>query len=154
MSGTVIVRATGACYLVCAGVGTWIAVRDHLPASFAGWDLATDSVFRDFLIGPGTALSAPFALLLLLLTLLILAGRPDAIGRTALFLLAALALGFVVGMVGEPIAHDVLTSPADHSDRTVIVALNIALPVLMLATILGSLARRPPRRASAMMNPK
>lgn len=128
-----IVRGLSLAYLGVSAAGTAIAVRDDLPANFANWDLAGDSVTRDFLIGGGTALSAPLAFLVVFAGLLFLCGRSDRVGRIALVVLVVLAVAFVIGMAGEPVTREVIDSPGEHIDRTIVVIATIALPVAIAA---------------------
>lgn len=128
------VRGWGVAYLAVSAVGTMIAIRDELPANFANWDLGTSNITRDFLIGAGTALSAPLVLLIALAVLLVLCGRPTNAGRISLVLLIVLAIGFVIGIVGEPVARDALESAGAHLDRTVVVIAAIVLPLMIAVT--------------------
>jgi hypothetical protein len=128
-----LIRGLSVTYLAVAAAGTTIAIADELPANFANWDLASDSVTRDFLIGGGTALSAPLALLVVFAGLLLLCGRSDRIGRIALVALVVVSIGFVVGMAGEPVTREVLDSPGEHIDRAIVVIAAIALAVAIAA---------------------
>ena len=57
-----------AAYLVVAAFGTWLATASDLPAQALGLRSGLP-VLRDFFVGFGTALSAPFALLVVLVAL-------------------------------------------------------------------------------------
>ncbi len=126
-----LLRGSGVAYLAVSAAGTAIAIRDHLPANFAHWDLSGGNVTRDFLVGAGTALSAPLLMLVALAVLLVLCGRPTRTGDISLVLLVPLAIAFVIGMVGEPVARSALGSAGSHIDRTIVVIAALALPVVI-----------------------
>ena len=124
-----VVRGFGAAYLAVSAAATVISIRDDLPANFANWHLTSENLTRDFLIGAGTALSAPLVVLIALAVLLVLCAQPTQTGRIALALLVVVAVGLVVGMVGEPVAREALDEAGAHIDRTVIVIAGLVLPL-------------------------
>ena len=127
----ILVRGCGAAYLAASAVATVISIRDDLPVNFAHWNLSSGNLTRDFLIGGGTALSAPLVLLVVLAVLLVLCGLPTQTGRIALVLLIVTSIGLIVGMVGEPIAREALDDAGAHIERTIIVIAGLALPLAM-----------------------
>ena len=71
--------AVSVLYLLNAVAGTWLAVRDQLSGRPFGWQTGL-APLSGFVYGPGTALSAPLALLLLLIVLTLLMVRRGSDG--------------------------------------------------------------------------
>ena len=125
-----------AAYLVVAASGTWLATASDLPAQALGLRSGL-SVLTDFFVGFGTALSAPFALLVVLVALNVAlwAGRRVA---TAITLLGT---AFTAGMLAEPIFWEFL-SPTTTGPIRAVIAANIVIP-LSLARAAWSLRSIP-----------
>jgi hypothetical protein len=128
---TILVRACGAAYLVSSAVATVISIRDDLPVNFAHWNISSGNLTRDFLIGGGTALGAPLAILIVLAVLLVMCGLSTQSGRIALILLIVASVGLIVGMLGEPVAREALEDAGAHIERTIIVIAGLVLPLAM-----------------------
>src|SRR5689334_21745221 len=87
-------------YLVLAGIGTWVAVRENLAAGFLGVLNGHDPLLDFPLIGTG--LSAP--LILLAIQVLLMAGLARGVRREACALgLLILGCMYTAGQLGEPI---------------------------------------------------
>lgn len=118
-------------YLLHAAVGAAVAIRRDLKAAFPGFYTGRRAR-KDFVTGPGTALSPPLALMLWHFLALLAAGRPGRIGqwgRRALTLHGAM---FTMGMLGEPITYHVLNPHRFDPAQALLVAGNILYPLLML----------------------
>jgi hypothetical protein len=90
------------------------------------------------------ASGAPCAPAPMLIALAWLAGRSlgarrDDPGRVAI--LTGLGAGLLCGMVSEPITREVVLDPRAQPDRTVVVAVNVVLPAVMVVAGLVHLAR-------------
>jgi predicted membrane protein len=93
-----------------------------LPIQWLSTGLA---VSTDLLIGFGTAISAPWPLLVVAgLAALRVHQRRAAFGW-----LFILGLGFLAGQVAEPLAHAAATQPSAQPLQTAAVAANMLLPV-------------------------
>lgn len=118
-------------FVANTAAGAAMAVREDLPARWGGMRLG-DSPARDFFLGWGTALSAPAWLLgpqLLATAALHLPRRPRTLGAAAL---AGLGVAYTVGMLGEPIAWQLLRRPSFDAPKAAIVAANVALPLTLV----------------------
>ncbi len=111
-------------------LGTFVAVRDDIPARWGGLPLG-HRASRDFFVGWGTGLSGPAPLYLL--QLLATAGlwRDDRTARASRALLALLGIAYAAGMIGEPVAWHVLRPSRFDPLKTPIVAGNLVLPLAM-----------------------
>ena len=132
MTQTLALRWVSGAYLAAAALGTWVAIRDDLVGRPFGWDLPL-SPLANFLVGLGTALSAPLVLLLALVWLNTLLGREPKTGRRAAGLIALLGIGFLVGMLAEPITWQLFggSGSLDLLPAAIIVA-NLVLPAAMV----------------------
>ena len=133
-------------YLATAALGTWVAVRDDLAGRPFGWDLPL-SPLANFVVGLGTALSAPLVLLLTLVCLNVLLRREPKTGRRAAGLIALLGMGFLVGMLAEPITWQLFGSGAVDLLPAAIIVANLVLPAAM-----ATLAMQARRRIHAQMS--
>ena len=120
-----------AVYLATAAFATWLAVREGLAGRPFGWDLGLQPL-PSFVFGLGTALSAPLVLLLALIVITFFVGRADRSGRRAAGLLVILGIGFLVGMLAEPITWQLLNSGSSDRIQAAVVIANLALPVVMV----------------------
>ncbi len=128
-------------YLVNAAVGAATAIRENLPAEFAGV-LEGQHVPRDFWSGAGTALSPPFTAMAaeaLCLGLALIPGRAARLGAAGL---AVLGGAFTVGMLGERITYQALRPATFVPKHAAIIAGNLVLP-LMLVVFGIRVLRRP-----------
>ena len=114
-------------YLLNALIGTLLAIQANLPAEFFGKD--GKPALEDFLIGNGTALSAPLYLCIILALFIILAFRPKRLGTLGILGLTILGICFIIGAMGEPITYKVL-NPATL--KALVVVIEIVLPLLMV----------------------
>jgi hypothetical protein len=117
----------GGLYGLNAGLGAVVAIRRNLPAAFLG-RRSTRPLVREFLIGSGTALSPPAAMLVGLVAAMAVAAGGRRAGRLGV---GGLGVAFTVGMLGEPIAYETLRDPVCRPDVAAIVIGNIVLPAGM-----------------------
>ena len=117
-------------YLVNAVIGTLLAVQANLPAEFFGKD--GKPALEDFLIGNGTALSAPLYLCIILVLFIILAFQPRRLGTFGTVGLTILGVFFIVGALGEPITYKVLNPATFDLPKALVVVIEIVLPLLMV----------------------
>lgn len=132
---------TAVAYLINTAIGTAVAIRENLPAEFAGRRTGKDAR-SDFIIGMGTALSPPLIACLIHALFVLLTLRPrrlQTIGITGLTLNGTF---FTIGMCGEPITYKVLNPRTFDPAKTIIVAANLILPLLTSILGLQELARR------------
>ncbi|MDP9495593.1 MAG: hypothetical protein M3P87_10180 [Actinomycetota bacterium] len=133
MTQRLALRSVSGAYMATAAVGTWVAVRDDLAGRPFGWDLHL-SPLANFVIGLGTALSAPLGLLLALVWLNVLLGREPKTGRRAAGVIALLGIGLLVGMLAEPITWHLFDAGAVDLLPAAIIVANLVLPAV-LATL-------------------
>ena len=117
-------------YLINAAIGTLLAVQANLPAEFFGKD--GKPALEDFLIGNGTALSAPLYLCIILLLFILLSFQPRRPGTLGIVGLTILGVCFIIGALGEPITYKVLNPATFDLPKALIVMIEIVLPLLML----------------------
>ena len=115
-------------YLINAGLGTALALRDDIPAEFAGIRTGKP-VWRDFVTLWGTGLSAPLFMLVAHALFIILAGRGVRAGEVGLRVNAAV---FIIGMLGEPVAYRALNPRTFDAPKALVVAGNLILPALTI----------------------
>ena len=128
-------------YLVNGCIGALVAIRDELPGDFVG-RRSGKTARGDFLTGAGTALSPAAWMLMLQAGCMLLArrrGRPGAVGRVGL---SIIAIGGLIGVLGEPIIYQVLTPRTFDPLKAVISVGNIMLPVLTLLSAFPEWRRR------------
>ena len=118
-------------FVANTAAGAVMAVREDLPARWGGIRFG-DRPARDFFLGWGTGLSAPAWLLgpqLLATAALHLPARPRRLGAAAL---AGLGVAYAAGMLGEPIAWQVLRPSMFDAPKAAIVVANVALPLTLV----------------------
>ena len=117
------------CCLLSASVGTWLAIRRHLPAQFGGL-MHGEDVVKDF-FWRGTALSAPFPLLLGQLVLTGCVVRGGRIGRAGVRGLTVLGGCYTLGQLGEPIVGRVFKVGAFEPAPALLVVTNMLCSLVM-----------------------
>ncbi len=122
---------SSACCLISASVGTLLAVRAHLSANFAGL-LHGYNVVNDFLTWRGTALSAPFSLLLIQLVLTIGVLSGGWIGRVGVVGLTILGACYIIGQLGEPIVEQAFNALTSNLLPALIIITNILTAIIMM----------------------
>lgn len=122
-------------YLATAGLGTWLALRDGLVGRPFGWKVDMTPLFG-FVIGLGTALSAPLVLLLALVAANLLMRQGERAEHRAAGLIALLGAGFFAGMLAEPISWEVFEGTNVGPLIAAIVMANVWLPLLMVVLAL------------------
>jgi hypothetical protein len=127
-------------YLATALPAAWISIRDDLPGEPLGLRTGNDAR-GDLVRGLGSALCAPAPMLVVLGWLA--GGCLVATGddRVRVASLTGLGVGFLCGMVAEPITGKVAADPHAQADRTAIVVANVVLPVVMVVAGLRHLAQ-------------
>ena len=121
------------CCLLSASVGTWLAIRRHLPAQFGGL-MHGKNVVKDF-FWRGTALSAPFPLLLGQLVLTGCVVRGGRIGRAGVRGLTVLGGCYTVGQLGEPIVGRAFKVGTFEQAPALLVVTNLLCSLVM--TVFG-----------------
>jgi hypothetical protein len=116
-----------------------VAVNDDLPASPLGISTGLE-VPIDFLVGLGTALSAPLVLLLAFAVAVVAASRG---GRLPLGVMAVFGVGFGTGMLAEPITYRVLSPGGFEPVHAAIVVGNLVLAVAIVGLALLERRRAP-----------
>ncbi len=119
------------CYLVSAGLGTLLAIREDLPAEFGGF-LHGKDVRMDFVAGAGTALSPPLILLVVLVMFIVFLFIGNRLGKVGAAGLAVLGGCFLFGQLGEPVLWQQFTPSGFHLERLIIAAANLFFPLQML----------------------
>jgi hypothetical protein len=127
-------------YLVANGIGLAIALDDNLSSKPFGLSTGLDPEIDFFVIG--TALCAPFGLLLLLAVLVRLSFRSDHSGTMALRGLILCGTAFISGMLVEPITYDVLSPGGFEWDKALVIIANLVLPLLIVAASTREVTRR------------
>jgi hypothetical protein len=129
-------------YILAAGTGAAVAIREDLPGAFLG--RTTGRTARgDFLLGAGTALSPGLAMLAAQAAFTLLARRGGRAGAVGAAGLALLGTGATVGLLGEPIVWRVLSRRGFDAPKAALVAVMIALPVALCRASVHTLRRRP-----------
>ena len=121
---------TSILYLVNAGVGTVLAVKENLPSMT--FITSGKPALEDFLTGNGTALSPPLYLCLIVVVLLILAWqpkRPEMIGVVGLTILGVL---FLPAILVERLTFQVLHLLSVDLPVALVQLVDIILPLLMI----------------------
>ena len=141
---------TSILYLVNAGIGTVLAVKENLPS--VTFITSGKPALEDFLTGNGTALSPPLYLCLIVVVLLILAWqskRPGMIGVVGLTMLGVL---FVPAILVERLTSQLFHLLTVDLSVALVQLADIVLPLLMIA--FGGveiLKRRQARRQGASL---
>ena len=127
-------------YILAAGVGAAVAIREGLPGAFLGRTTGR-TAREDFLLGAGTALSPGLAMLAAQAALTLLArrgGRAGAVGAGGLALVGA---GATVGLLGEPLAWRVLSPCGFDPPKAALVAAMAALSLAICGASVRALRR-------------
>jgi len=121
----------GACwaYLLNAGIGTWYAISHEIPGRPLGLQTGLP-VALDFVVGLGSGLSAPLAMLIALTVLTVSVTKRES--QRTVFWIGVLGSCFLVGMLIEPILWEVLKGDQGPLSTAVVIA-NTLLPIAMLA---------------------
>jgi mannose-6-phosphate isomerase-like protein (cupin superfamily) len=120
-----------ASYLLVAGTGAAIALREGLPGEFAGRSGGRSSA-ADFL-GTGTALSPGLPMLAAQALFTVLGTRGGRTGTAGVAGLTALGALATIGMLGEPVAYRCLAPGTFEPRKATLVSALVALPSLMTA---------------------
>ena len=118
------------CCLLSASAGTVLAIRRHLPAEFADL-MYREDVAKEF-FWMGTALSAPFPLLLGQLVLTGCLVRGGRIGKVGLRGLTMLAGCYTLGQLGEPIVRRVFKVSTFELAPALLVVTNMLSSLMMM----------------------
>jgi hypothetical protein len=132
VTGTKWLPRVSLAYLLVAGIGATIAIREGLPAAFAG-HLTGQTALKDFLFGPGTALSPGVPLLTAQAFGTALSGRGERVGAVGAAILALIGAGETAGLLGEPIFYQALAPRTFDPQKAPLVTALVALPVTMTA---------------------
>ena len=127
-------------YLLAAGAGAAIAIREGLPGAFLGRTTGR-TAREDFLLGAGTALSPGLGMLIVQATLTLLARRSGRAGVVGTAGLALIGAGATVGALGEPIVWRVLSPRGFDPPQTALVAAMITLSVALSGASVRALRR-------------
>lgn len=117
--------------LMSASVGTWLAIQRHLPAQFGGL-MHGEDVVKDFFTWRGTALSAPFPMLLGQLLLTGCVVRGGRIGRAGVRGLTLLGGSYTLGQLGEPIVGRVFKVGTFELAPALLVVTNMLCSLVMM----------------------
>jgi hypothetical protein len=124
---------TASLYLVNAGVGTMIAVKENLPS--VTFITSGKPALEDFLTGNGTALSPPLYLCVIAILVLILACQPKRPGTLGIVGLTILGLLFLLGECSERLTYQVL-DPVTFDLPVALVKL-VAIVLALLIMVFG-----------------
>jgi hypothetical protein len=133
-------------YLAIAGLGTWLAIANDIPARPMGLRTGLP-VAWDFAIGLGSGLSAPLPMLIALAVLAVSVARRQS--RRSLRWIGFLAWCFLVGMLVEPIPVEAIRGEQEPLVLGITVA-NVLLPIAILGLTIGTARQgdvRPARHA-------
>lgn len=122
---------TSILYLVNAGVGTVIAVKENLPSMT--FITSGKPALEDFLTGNGTALSPPLYLCLIVVLLLILACLPKRLGMIGVVGLTILGVLFLPAILVERLTSQLLHLLTVDLPVALVQLADIVLPLLMIA---------------------
>lgn len=118
-------------YLIVACVGGGVAIARDLPAEAFGMLGSSREIWVEFIVGGGTALSAPVWDLALMAVAATASLRSDRVGTVAPLMLAALAATNVVGALGEPITGRSFAPDTFDPLYATLSALLVAVPALL-----------------------
>ena len=130
------------------GIGTIVAIVKKLPYEVGGVG-DPDNIVRDFLFGSGTALSAPFVVLVILALLLLATRRQDRWGTIALGAIALLTAVMTTFSVLEPIVLRTLRSAPFGLFTVAVVVINWGSVLLLITLIVLSILELVQRRRAA-----
>ena len=119
------------CCLLSASMGTWLAIRRHLPAQFGGL-IHGEDVVKDFFWGGGTALSPPFPYLLGQLVLTGCVVRGGRIGKAGVRGLTVLGGCSALGQLGEPTVRRVFKAGGFEPVPALLVVTNTLCSLVMM----------------------
>ena len=124
---------TSILYLLIAGIGTLIAVRENLPSqTFIPAFITGKPALEDFITGNGTAFSPPLYLYLIAILLLILACLPNRFAVVGIVGLTILGAIFLFGIFIERLTYRVLNPATFDFSLAPVELLAIVLPLLMI----------------------
>lgn len=123
-------------------MATWVAVRDGLAGEPFGWDLGVEPL-PGFFVGPGTALSGPLVMLLALVVANLLLRRGGRAHHRGATILTWLGVGFLVGMLAEPVTWDPGTWRYGPVAALVLANLLLPLTLVILASQLRAAGHAP-----------
>lgn len=124
-----------ALWLLNSAIGAAIAIRENLPAEFAGmsrWDDPSAEFFK----GSGTALSPGLPMMAALAIFTALSTRGGKAGTAGLAGMTALGAGGTIGVLGEPITYKALSPTTFDPVKAPIVSAAVVLSPLM--AVLGA----------------
>ena len=121
-------------WLLNSAFGAAIAIRENLPAEFAGMTRWHDPS-ADFFKGTGTALSPGLAMMAAQAIFTVLSTRSGRVETVGVAGMTALGAGATIGVLGEPITYRALSPRTFDPVKAGIVSAAVILSPLM--TILG-----------------
>jgi hypothetical protein len=121
--------------LLNSAIGAGIAIREDLPAEFAGMTRWHDPS-ADFFRGTGTALSPGLPMMAALAIFTILSTRGGKAGTVGVAGMTALGAGGTIGVLGEPITYKALSPTTFDPVKAPIVSAAVVLSPLM--AVLGA----------------
>ena len=121
---------TSILYLVNAGVGTVLAVKENLPSMT--FITSGKPALEDFLTGNGTAISPPSYMCLIVVLLLILAWQPKRLGMIGVVGLTILGVLFLPAILVERLTFQVLHLLSVDLPVALVQLVDIILPLLMI----------------------
>jgi len=122
---------TSILYLVNAGIGTVLAVKENLPS--VTFITSGKPALEDFLTGNGTALSPPLYLCLIVVVLLILAWQSKRLGMIGVVGLTMLGVLFVPAILVERLTFQLFHLLTVDLSVALVQLADIVLPLLMIA---------------------
>jgi hypothetical protein len=121
---------TSILYLVNAGIGTALAVKENLPS--VTFITSGKPALQDFLAGNGTALSPPLYLCLIVVVLLILAWQPKRLGMIGVVGLTILGVLFLPAILVERLTSQVFHLLTVDLPVALVQLADIVLPLLRI----------------------
>ena len=122
-------------WLLNSAIGAAIAIRENLPAEFAGMSRWHDPS-GDFFRGSGTALSPGLPMMAALAVFTLLSQRGGRAGTVGVVGMTMLGAGATIGVLGEPITYRALSPRTFDPVKAGIVSAAVVLSPLM--TVLGA----------------
>jgi quercetin dioxygenase-like cupin family protein len=122
-------------WLLNSAIGAPIAIREDLPAQFAGMTRWHDPS-ADFFRGSGTALSPGLPMMAAQAVFTILSKRSGRAGTVGVVGMTALGAGATIGVLGEPITYRTLSPTTFDPAKAPIVSAAVVLSPLM--AVLGA----------------